>query len=92
MFCFPVKKAKIQLTISAEVDLNPESDFTHEEQLKLILRDFADNPHHINHYETVQKVSGRLIQERLKKETKKKKPEKKDVRKKVHQGIGRSAE
>jgi len=63
MFYMPVTKARVKLLLTAEVDLDPESDLPPEQQLDKILKDLCDNPHQFNKYSTEQSFEGEVFEE-----------------------------
>jgi len=63
MFYMPVTKARVKLVIETEVDLDPNSELTDEEQLDELLKKIANNPQQLNRLEASQTLHGEVLRE-----------------------------
>lgn len=62
MFFMPVTKAKLEFILTAEVDLDPSSDLSYDEQLDKIMKDLAENPYAFNNLPATQELHGKIME------------------------------
>jgi len=61
MFYMPITKARVRLVIQTDIDLDPASELTDEEQLDQLLKKIAENPQHLNRLEASQTLHGKVL-------------------------------
>jgi len=65
MFYIPMAKARVKLVLTAEVELDPDSEIPAEQQIDKLLKHLCEFPQEFNKYAYEQVFEGEVFEEKI---------------------------